>query len=67
MRILWFAHRDIKHPRAGGAERTIYEVGRKLVKKNNEVHLVSVNPGNLLPYEIIEGIIIHRIRGNIMA
>ena len=30
MKILWFAHRDIKHPSAGGAERTIYEVGRRL-------------------------------------
>ena len=24
MKVLWFAHRDIKHPKAGGAERTIY-------------------------------------------
>jgi len=67
MKVLWFAHRDIKHPKAGGAERTIYEVGKRLAKMNIEIHLVSVNPGNLPDYEIIDGIIIHRIKGNIMA
>jgi len=67
MKVLWFAHRDIKHPKAGGAERTIYEVGKRLAKMNIEIHLVSVNPGNLSDYEIIDGIIIHRIKGNIMA
>jgi len=67
MKVLWFAHRDIKHPKAGGAERTIYEVGKRLAKMNIEIHLVSVNPGNLSNYEIIDGIIIHRIKGNIMV
>ena len=65
MRILWFAHRDIKNPKAGGAERTIYEVGTRLSKLNIEVHLVTVNPGNLLEYENVEGIITHRIKENI--
>jgi len=67
MKILWFAHRDIKHPKAGGAERNVYEVGKRLAKMNNEIHLVSVNSGNLPDYEIVDDIIIHRIRGNIMA
>jgi glycosyltransferase involved in cell wall biosynthesis len=67
MRILWFAHRDIKHPRAGGAERTIYEVGRRLSKLNIDVNLVTVNPGNLLNYEIFDGIKTYRIKGNIRA
>ena len=65
MRILWFAHRDIKHPKAGGAERTIYEVGKRLVKLNIDVNLVTVNPGNLLNYEIVDGIKTYRIKGNI--
>lgn len=65
MRILWFAHRDIKHHRAGGAERTIYEVGKRLVILNIDVNLVTVNPGNLLSYEIVDGIKIYRIEGNI--
>ncbi|BAB60040.1 hypothetical protein [Thermoplasma volcanium GSS1] len=65
MKLLWFAHRDIKHPKAGGAERTIYEVGKRLSKLNIGVNLVTVNPGNLLEYENVDGIIIYRIKGNI--
>ena len=65
MKILWFAHRDIKHPKAGGAERTIYEVGKRLVNLGIDVNLVTVNPGNLLEYEIVEGIKTYRIKGNI--
>ena len=67
MKILWFAHRDVKHPKAGGAERTIYEVGKRLVKLGVDVNVVTVNPGNLLTYEVIEGIKIYRIKGNIRA
>ena len=67
MRILWFNHRDIRHPLAGGAERTIYEVGKRLVMRGHEVHLASVNPGNLPRSEIVDGIIIHRTRGNMAA
>ncbi len=67
MKILWFAHRDIKHPKAGGAERTIYEVGKRLVKLNIDVNLVTVNPRNLLNYEIVDGIKTYRIKGNIKA
>jgi glycosyltransferase involved in cell wall biosynthesis len=65
MKVLWFAHRDIKHPRAGGAERTIYEVGKRLAKLNVDINVVTVNPGNLLEYEIVDGIKTYRIKGNI--
>ena len=65
MKVLWFAHRDIKNPKAGGAERTIYEIGTRLSKLNIEIHLVTVNPGNLLEYENVDGIITYRIKGNI--
>ena len=65
MKVLWFAHRDIKSPKAGGAERTIYEVGTRLSKLNIEIHLVTVNPGNLLEYENVDGIITYRIKGNV--
>ena len=67
MRILWFNHRDIRHPKAGGAERTIYEVGRRLAARGYELHLASVNPGNLPKEEMLDGIIIHRASGNVMA
>ena len=67
MRILWFNHRDIRHPLAGGAERTIHEVGKRLAMRGHEVHLASVNPGNLPRNEILDGVIVHRTRGNIAA
>jgi glycosyltransferase involved in cell wall biosynthesis len=67
MKILWFAHRDIKHPKAGGAERTIYEVGKRLALKGIDFNLVTVNPGNLKDYEVIEGIKTYRIKGNLKA
>ncbi len=67
MKILWFNHRDLKHPLAGGAERTIYEVSKRLVNKGYEVNFVSVNPGGLKESEILDGIKVIRIRGNIMA
>ena len=67
MRILWFNHRDIRHPLAGGAERTIHEVGKRLARRGHEVHLASVNPGNLTPDEVIDGVMIHRANGTIAA
>ena len=41
MKILWLAHRDPLNPRAGGAERTIYEVCTRLVKKGHKVTLLT--------------------------
>ena len=67
MRILWFNHRDIRHPLAGGAERTIHEVGKRLARRGHEIHLASVNPGNLPKREVVDGVIIHRTRGNMAA
>jgi glycosyltransferase involved in cell wall biosynthesis len=37
MKILWFSHRDIDHDKAGGVERTTYEISRRLVAKGDEV------------------------------
>ena len=65
MRILWFNHRDIRHPLAGGAERTIHEVGKRLAANGYEFHLASVNPRQLPEEEIMDGIIIHRTKGNV--
>ena len=67
MKILWFNHRDLKHPLAGGAERTIYEVSKRLVSSGYEVILITVNPGGLEESEILDGIKIIRIKGNIRA
>ena len=67
MRILRFNHRDIRHTKAGGAERTIYEVGKRLAARGHEFHLASVNPRQLPEEEIIDDIIIHRTKGNVRA
>ena len=56
MKILSFSQRDIKHPKAEGAARTIYEVGKRFVKLGVDVSLVTVNPENLLNYENVDGI-----------
>ena len=63
--ILWLNHRDIKHPRAGGAERTIMELSKRLYPKN--IHLTLVTGGyisnnaneNDQKYEL------YRFRGNL--
>lgn len=60
MHILWLAHRDIKNPRAGGAERTIYEVGRRLVGKGHTVTLVTSGFAGGSKTDNIEGIKILR-------
>ncbi|MDP7983069.1 MAG: glycosyltransferase family 4 protein, partial [Conexivisphaerales archaeon] len=67
LRVLWFNHRDIRHPRAGGAERTIYEVGRRLAGLGYDVNLFSVNPGGLPNYELLDGIRVRRAPGNVSA
>lgn len=55
MNILWLAHRDIKNPRAGGAERTIYEVGRRLVREGHKVTLLTSGFAGGSKTENIEG------------
>lgn len=61
MRVLWFAHRDIEHSRSGGAERTIFEISRRLVVKGDEVIWASCRfPGG--PTEtVLDGVQIERI------
>ena len=41
MKILWLAHRDPLNPNAGGAEKIIYEVGKRLVSNAVESEEVS--------------------------
>ena len=60
LRILWLAHRDPLNPRAGGAERTIFEVGKRLLNKGNEVTILSGGWNNCKKEEFLEGIRIKR-------
>jgi glycosyltransferase involved in cell wall biosynthesis len=56
-------HRDPKHPNAGGAERTIYEVAKRLVEQGNEVTLYCPKWKGSSSQEMLDGIRIVR-KGN---
>lgn len=43
MKVLWLAHRDPLHPRAGGAERSIFEISTRLSNMDYEVTVLSAN------------------------
>ena len=60
MRILWLAHRDPQNPRAGGAERTIYEVDTRLIEKGHKIVLLTGGWRGSMPAENLGGIEIHR-------
>lgn len=67
IRIIWFSHRDIKHPKNGGAERTIFEVGRRLVQQGYEMKWVSVASDSLPFNEVLAGISVIRLPNNVAA
>jgi glycosyltransferase involved in cell wall biosynthesis len=60
MKILWLAHRDPQNPRAGGAEKIILEVGRRLVSNGHEVTIFSGGWKNCQRYELVNGLNIYR-------
>ena len=61
MKILWLAHRDPLNPRAGGAERIIYEVGKRLSINGNDVTIFSGGWKNCKKYDELDGIHIKRV------
>lgn len=60
MRILWLAHRDPLNPKAGGAERVIFEVGRRLVNKGHDVSVFAGGWKSCKKIETLDGIRILR-------
>ncbi len=62
MKILIFNWRDITHPWAGGAEKYIHEIGKRLAKKHEVTLFCSRYPGSLKG-EVIDGIEIIRDGG----
>lgn len=47
MRVVWLSHRDIEHPRAGGAEGTAFELSKRLCYMGHEVTWVTCSfPGS---------------------
>ena len=60
MKILWVAHRDPLNPRAGGAERIIYEVGIRLINNNHQVSVLAGGWKNCKKEENLNGIHVMR-------
>lgn len=59
-------HRCIKHPRTGGAERTIFEVCKRLVARGHEVDLLTGGWQGASRHEVIEGVRIHRYGNRVL-
>ncbi len=67
MKILWLAHRDIFNPKSGGAERTIYEVTRRLSKMGFEVTVVSASWAKSKNREQIDEVKLLRLGSSIVV
>ncbi|MDA8054950.1 MAG: glycosyltransferase family 4 protein [Thermoplasmatales archaeon] len=67
MKVVWFAHRDIFNPLAGGAERTINEVGKRLTSMGHEFHVITSMWKEASSYDVIDGVQVHRFYGNILS
>ncbi len=65
MKILWLAHHDPLNPRAGGAERTIYEVCTRLVKKGHKITLLAGGWKGCRQSDNIQGITVYRFGRNV--
>jgi len=65
LNILWLAHRDPMNPKAGGAERTIYEVCTRLAKKGHKITLLTGGWKGCRPREDLDGIAIFRYGKNL--
>ena len=66
LKILWLAaHRDPLNSRAGGAERTIYEICTRLVSKGYEIVLLTGGWKSCKTIENFQGIEIHSFGKNI--
>lgn len=66
MHILWNNHRDIRNPASGGAERTIDELGRRLVHRGHRVTLLTSRWRTGPAREYVNGVDITRYRGSLL-
>lgn len=65
MKLLWLAHRDPKHPRAGGAERTIEEVSSRLSGMGYEITILAAMWKGSKEFDTIGNVKIRRFGNNI--
>lgn len=66
LKVLWVNHRDPRSPRAGGAERTLWEVSRRLVRRGHRVVVVSGGWKGCLREEEMEGVTVMRYGSRIL-
>lgn len=59
-RVLILNWRDLRHPRAGGAERVTHEMARRWVAWGHEVTLFCASFPGALPREVVDGVRIIR-------
>lgn len=64
LNILWVAHRDPFSAKSGGAERTIFEVSRRLVRIGHSVTLLTVGRKGTKKNDTVERITVIRYTGN---
>lgn len=65
MRILWFNHRDPRHPQAGGSELHLFEIGRRLIDRGHSIDVYCERVPGLPENETIDGISFHRRGGRV--
>lgn len=56
MKILWFSWKDVRHPRAGGAERVGHEWRRRLAASGHHVRHVTARYPSSTASETIDGV-----------
>lgn len=66
MKILWLAHRDPMHPKAGGAERTIMELCSRFSEMGYGVTVLSARWQGSGKIEKLHGFTIQRFGGNVL-
>ncbi len=62
MKILWLAHRDPLNPKGGGAEKTLYEVSKRLVSSGHDITLLTTSWKGCKQHEILDGLKIIRFK-----
>ncbi len=65
VRILWFNHRDLTHPRAGGAERTCEELSKGFSRLGDHTTLVTGGYNEATREELRDRATVERYKGNI--
>jgi glycosyltransferase involved in cell wall biosynthesis len=63
MNILFINHRDLQHPLAGGAEKYLFQIAKRLAKRGHDVTVLAERPQGAPPQEEIDGVTILRSGG----